>query len=441
MKNVPDNELLSAYLDGEVTPQQRAEVEQLLEGDPAVRALLDELRALGESIRNLPAAHLAEDLSDRVLQLAERQILLQRPEAGLPHALPTPSGVARSVARRFLQPRAIAWTAIILLVAAGLYWFGPRERAKPLRQVAGGPPIALERTPAETPALRAGPAEKQPAGQSSVRQEGSRVERDERVGNAMPAAGGLDSAKAAMPAAPPAVAFGGRVKDKDFASHARPAAEPGSGPVSMSAGGVVVLRGANNDRWSPYQDVKVITISVTSQAQERNALERLLVQQQITFRPTLPGSQSPESQYVGDAGCEQFASLLKALRSRTADFPSVVEQSPAANAVLWEGTGHNRPADEPVRGGQDLHDALPQQPQNAQPVLPQRSLPPLRDSQAAAGKKGPEIARVRFLLQVTEAAPSASSLPAAASAQSKPAARSNPLRRAAGPNSSSDRPQ
>ena len=38
------DELLSAYLDGEVTDAQRREVEQWLESDPSVRQSLEELR-------------------------------------------------------------------------------------------------------------------------------------------------------------------------------------------------------------------------------------------------------------------------------------------------------------------------------------------------------------------------------------------------------------
>ena len=50
MNNVPDNELLSAYLDGEVTAEQQADVERLLAANPAARQLLDELRALSSTL-------------------------------------------------------------------------------------------------------------------------------------------------------------------------------------------------------------------------------------------------------------------------------------------------------------------------------------------------------------------------------------------------------
>ncbi len=45
MKDELQNELLSAYLDGELSPAERAEVEQFLAANPAARKLLEELRA------------------------------------------------------------------------------------------------------------------------------------------------------------------------------------------------------------------------------------------------------------------------------------------------------------------------------------------------------------------------------------------------------------
>ena len=73
MKYRPENELLSAYLDGELTPEERAHVEQLLASSPAARQLLDELRALGATMRSLPRQALGEDLSGQVLDVAAKR--------------------------------------------------------------------------------------------------------------------------------------------------------------------------------------------------------------------------------------------------------------------------------------------------------------------------------------------------------------------------------
>lgn len=43
MNNVPDTELFSAYLDGELTADEQVRVEQILAASPEARLLLEEL--------------------------------------------------------------------------------------------------------------------------------------------------------------------------------------------------------------------------------------------------------------------------------------------------------------------------------------------------------------------------------------------------------------
>jgi anti-sigma factor RsiW len=50
----PDQELLSAYVDGELTDRERAEVEQRLTHNPQLRAALDDLRQTVALVRSLP---------------------------------------------------------------------------------------------------------------------------------------------------------------------------------------------------------------------------------------------------------------------------------------------------------------------------------------------------------------------------------------------------
>lgn len=71
-----DDELLSAYLDDEVTPEERARVDERLAADPAARQLLDELRSVSRAMKELPAATLGTDLRESVLRRAERAMLV-----------------------------------------------------------------------------------------------------------------------------------------------------------------------------------------------------------------------------------------------------------------------------------------------------------------------------------------------------------------------------
>jgi negative regulator of sigma E activity len=75
MQNQFSDELISAYLDGEVTADERAQVEQTLRDSSEHRHMYDELRTLRSSLQSLPRCQLDEGFSDRVLRRAERAML------------------------------------------------------------------------------------------------------------------------------------------------------------------------------------------------------------------------------------------------------------------------------------------------------------------------------------------------------------------------------
>jgi anti-sigma factor RsiW len=62
-----DDELLSAYVDGELTDAERAVVEERLQNDPAARELVAEIRSLAGTLRSLPKLRVAEDVRSAVL--------------------------------------------------------------------------------------------------------------------------------------------------------------------------------------------------------------------------------------------------------------------------------------------------------------------------------------------------------------------------------------
>jgi len=64
------DELLSAYLDGELAPAERTRVESQLAADPEARQLLDELRAFSGEVRDLPRYSAGSGFSQRVVQAA-----------------------------------------------------------------------------------------------------------------------------------------------------------------------------------------------------------------------------------------------------------------------------------------------------------------------------------------------------------------------------------
>lgn len=72
----PDAERISSYLDGELGPAERAEVEKLLVEDRSARELFAELRQLQTGVRGLPQQKLPQGFADEVMRAAERLMLL-----------------------------------------------------------------------------------------------------------------------------------------------------------------------------------------------------------------------------------------------------------------------------------------------------------------------------------------------------------------------------
>ncbi len=111
MSDRVNNELLSAYLDGEVTAEERAEVEEALVASASARSALETLRQVQARMRALPRLSLPADFHERVVQEAERR----RAEEGLvtPAAETTKASPGRSAG--------IAWgryAAVVVSVAA-----------------------------------------------------------------------------------------------------------------------------------------------------------------------------------------------------------------------------------------------------------------------------------------------------------------------------------
>jgi len=122
MLDLPENELFSAYIDGELTADEQAEVEQILNDNPEAQHLVDELRSLSSSLQSLPAYKLDEDLAARVLRQAEQEMLGQPsapPATPLPrfHHVEVPGTKSTSWTRRLLRPRNFAWSAVAIAVA------------------------------------------------------------------------------------------------------------------------------------------------------------------------------------------------------------------------------------------------------------------------------------------------------------------------------------
>ncbi|MDY6807314.1 MAG: zf-HC2 domain-containing protein, partial [Cyanobacteriota bacterium] len=74
-------ELISAYLDGEVTAAERRQVEQLIASDELARHLYDRLLKLHSNLQRMPAPPAAEPVEQTVQKVFDR--LDRRPKLAL----------------------------------------------------------------------------------------------------------------------------------------------------------------------------------------------------------------------------------------------------------------------------------------------------------------------------------------------------------------------
>jgi hypothetical protein len=117
MINAHDLELLTAYVDGELTHRQRKAVVRLLRRSPEARKLLAELQQDARRLRRLPRRHLAPDFSARVLHtIAARKLRPGRQRLSRPLPLQVPAWIAVTVA-----------ASVLLMVTATSYVYFARS--------------------------------------------------------------------------------------------------------------------------------------------------------------------------------------------------------------------------------------------------------------------------------------------------------------------------
>jgi hypothetical protein len=131
-----DDELLSAYVDGELTTEDRALVEARLESDPAARELVAELRGLSNTLRSLPRERSDEDIRPLVMsQIGESKASLPSRDRD------------RSNLRVLLWPTLMIAAALMLMFTQGDENPRNRELARVEPREAGeavGQPVAGE---------------------------------------------------------------------------------------------------------------------------------------------------------------------------------------------------------------------------------------------------------------------------------------------------------
>ncbi len=151
------DEMLSAYLDDELSPGEQALVEARLAADPQARQLVEELRALSGEVRELPRHAVSIDFSQRVVQAAQAAKSSQNGEvtpASLARApaLPNRALPSSKVRRDRRLPVVLAGAAAVAAAVAIMVWIGTRPPAGP----GGGGTIAKSSGTPVTPPIDPG---------------------------------------------------------------------------------------------------------------------------------------------------------------------------------------------------------------------------------------------------------------------------------------------
>ena len=77
MDEIKREELISAYLDGELDPSEAEHTKKWIAEDPRAKKLFEELKILQDAIHELPKHHLESDLTQPVLDHIVDQPVMQ----------------------------------------------------------------------------------------------------------------------------------------------------------------------------------------------------------------------------------------------------------------------------------------------------------------------------------------------------------------------------
>jgi len=116
MKPNPNlDELLSSFMDGELSPRQRTEVQRMAAHDPSVGRRLRQLQNCRTLLSSLPPAEAPGDLLEQIRQSLERKTLLQEQ----PVSARRSAGVIHLVFRKLVA--AAAMISLLAVLGAVVY--------------------------------------------------------------------------------------------------------------------------------------------------------------------------------------------------------------------------------------------------------------------------------------------------------------------------------
>ncbi|HEX4146039.1 MAG TPA: zf-HC2 domain-containing protein [Pirellulales bacterium] len=315
MNDETNHELLSAYLDGELSDDERQRVEQLLAESVECRQVYEELRAIRASLSSLPRHKLGEDLGERVLRLAQEskadkqiEAASARREDGKPTAAADSVSAADRASRRW---RAIIYP--IAAVAAAVAMMLNAEKEKDKKDV-------HDRQIARAPVGQAPPAEMSAPSDDSVDEASPEVDLHRSLGKFDAAAphvsdhedGGSMGGRG--PAQKPAPLAEDQKNSPSPALGRAPAVTGIQGGMSApQAAESNAERGARKAGLAGRPATLVITCKLAPAAVQEKAFEALLVRNHLAARPAAAGV----ARKPGPAASGPPANAYDSLRQRS----------------------------------------------------------------------------------------------------------------------------
>jgi hypothetical protein len=146
--NAKLDELLSSFMDGELSPRQRTEVQRMAAHDPAVARRLQQLENCRAVFCSLPPAEAPGDLLEQVREALERKTLLQEQPVSTRHV----AGGVYLIFRKLVA--AAAMIALLAVLGAVVY-----QIMSPVPGPQSLPPLAVDSIPPQpVPDETGGPA-------------------------------------------------------------------------------------------------------------------------------------------------------------------------------------------------------------------------------------------------------------------------------------------
>lgn len=276
MSELTREELIGAYLDGELSSEEKARTEQLLAESAENRQMLEELRALRANLQALPRHTLPADFSQRVIQRAEREMLLGSPVTAATRATVAGSEMSAPATvpfgNRWVRPLVYAGFAVAaaLLIAVVIPQNGEEGTNLAVRETDDG---AIE-----TPAI---PTEEQIA-TTSDRQAGS-----ESIAKNAPA-----PVMAPTERSVPAIREGTLAAPKSA-----PASSPESEPAALAAS---------------EDDLLIVDLQITQSALTRGEFQQLLQAAEIEVASAAPPAPAAEADMAEESSPETVGLEAKA---------------------------------------------------------------------------------------------------------------------------------